>query len=420
MGVCTVQERPNKKNENNSIKISKDFYLSGIINGSERINKREVHDDVEPPIKDIQISISNKKSDNEKDNDLNKSNNSEIKINKSKNGNKNIDDASQPMVTILGDPNENDGNKESQINYEFIGNKNINNDDGNRNEPEVKNTIVNAGMNLPSVQKDNLDNINAGNINNITNSLNMLDNYKDFDINKEYYLICSDCNSYITYIYSVDFDSDKKDYKFTYKCQCEQNVNENKDNYFHLIISNKILKCQEHPDSDIKYLCEICKKQICRECKECKDSNTHLGHDTKYIINNEVIPDSIMDTIKENKDSFKGYDIFEKIFDYYKKTRLPEEQSSLRNSGQSQNDNKSNNKEQNQSELNNNENKENIPEQNEQNNLWDDNRDENNEEKKVEEVKIKSENGNSNERDDENIDKSKMDKNSIKNENEEE
>ena len=53
MGVCTAQERPSKKNENNPIKISKDFYLSGIINGSEK-NK-------EPSKEDDQISSINRK-----------------------------------------------------------------------------------------------------------------------------------------------------------------------------------------------------------------------------------------------------------------------------------------------------------------------------------------------------------------------
>ena len=77
--------------------------------------------------------------------------------------------------------------------------------------------------------------------------------------------------------------------------------------------------CDEHFSTEIKYICETCNKQI---CEKCKDSNAHLEHDIKQIITNEVIPESIMDSIKDKENNFKGFKIFEKIYDFYKQDQI--------------------------------------------------------------------------------------------------
>ena len=317
MGSCAAPEKKrskiNEKNEKND-----GIFLEGIIKGR---NPKSVikgsFEDREGNKSSNRNSL-NSNSNNKTNPKIEKSQNSEIN-NGDKTG-KNNDEESKKINTpdVMGSIKKSGIKDDKSVNLEILGSKNDNNNNINNDNEGIKS--INNEEEKPSPIKNGIEERIFTNGNS--------DIYKDFDINKDYYLICGDCNSYITYIYSAEFNNESNDFKLTYKCQCEQNENENKEEFLQKIISDEKIMCKEHSDSKLKYFCETCKKQICRKCKECKD----LAHDTKRIINNEVIPDAIMDTIKDKKDDFKGFDIFEKIFNFYKKTRLPEDQESSRNS----------------------------------------------------------------------------------------
>ena len=142
--------------------------------------------------------------------------------------------------------------------------------------------------------------------------LNFNRNYEKFDINKDYYLICPDCNLFITRVESVEYDSNFKDFVFNYKCFCK----ENKEYYLYVILKDEKPICEEHKN-EIKFNCRNCKEQI---CEDCRNNNKHDEHEIINIINCEVISDSIMKDISDKKNEFKGFNIFEKIYTFYKIT----------------------------------------------------------------------------------------------------
>ena len=265
MGVCAGDL---KRKENKNIKID-DFHLSGYLKGK----KRKPKDSTEPPKEvDILQNNNNDSNINPKNEENNKIENGSNIIEKEGNIVGNIE-----PVTKKPEDEKNDENN-NQINYDiFIFQEESHNSESKRKE-----------------LKDN-------------------SKYENYDINKDYYLICPDRKFYITKINSVEFDTNINDFKFKYKCLCELDENDYKEKYFHLIISENKLNCEEH-NSELKYICFNCKKQICIECKD----TSHLEHEINTIINNEVIPESIMNTISDKKDNFKGFDLFEKIFNFYK------------------------------------------------------------------------------------------------------
>ena len=278
MGVCTGDS---KKKENKNIKID-DFYLSGILKGK----KRKPEDPIEPP-KEEDKSQNNKVDTNanpEKGEEKNKMEHDNNTIENEENKLDNI----EPVTKKPEDEKNDDKDKNDKINYNIF----IFQEDSQNPESKSKELEHNS-------------------------------KYENFDINKNYYLICPDCKFYITNINSVEFDNNTNDFKFKYKCLCELSETDYQEKYFHSIISENKLNCDEH-NSELKYICENCKKQICIECKD----TSHLEHEINTIINNEVITDSIMDNISDKKDIFKGFDLIEKIFNFYKNyestPKLPE------------------------------------------------------------------------------------------------
>ena len=168
----------------------------------------------------------------------------------------------------------------------------------NKSEPNQENN----SSQTPEKKSNYKDNKNL-------NKENLNKYYEKLDINKDYYLICPSCKLYITIVESIEYDSILNDYKFKYKCFC----NEVRENYLNSIIRDEKPICNNH-NNVINFICQDCSTQICEECK----NNNHNIHNIKNIINYEVIPESIMNNISEKKDIFKGFVIFEKIFKFYK------------------------------------------------------------------------------------------------------
>ena len=262
----------------------------------------------------------------------------------------------QPEPGFDSDENKNGSKKEEPIvkppgiiepiNQNDNPNPNI--DDGNNKEiPVQKNVYISNNLisrivvtEKPIGGNKNDDQINYG----ILDSINKksqdqeTDNnsYEQLDIQKNYYLICPTCELYILNVESVEYNSDSNDFKFKYKCFC----NEVKENYFESIKREKKPICNNH-NSEIEFICQDCMTKICKECKN-KD---HDLHNIKNIISHEVIPESIKNIISKKKECFKGFNIFEKIFNFYKNypmlTNLPDN-TEEKKSQESENNDKNN------------------------------------------------------------------------------
>ena len=84
-------------------------------------------------------------------------------------------------------------------------------------------------------------------------------NYEQFDINKDYYLTCPDCNNinnnyFIQKIDSIDYISDEKDFKLIYKCFSELNDSNKKEKYLYELIT-EMPKCDVHDNENLIFFC---------------------------------------------------------------------------------------------------------------------------------------------------------------------
>ena len=266
------------------------FYLSGIIHGLSKNSGYKLED----------IPISNK-GDNKKTNisASQENKNFELKINSGidNSNNKYIND---PEKTSKGINNNSQKKEKDSINN--------NNNENNKNSEEESLNQKNKRI------YSNNDNDNHSSEYYPPQEENK--NYEIFDINKDYYLVCKECkesNNYITDIQSVEYNPSIKDFKFKYKCSCEQN-----EKFFYELIT-EIPKCDEHYDEKLIFFCENCSKKL---CLLCKSNNNHEGHEIKKLISEDYIADEIYHKIEEQKDNFKGFEIFEKIYNFYH-TRMP-------------------------------------------------------------------------------------------------
>ena len=309
MGVCTTDGPKSKKG---SIKVSKN--ISSNSNAEEPQNGTSIKDmnnksEINRSINKSEIDKSKNKSEIKNDEPDGK----EQKPKNEENFNINLPN------TVLQTP-ENDINKD--INYKIDKNNDYDYKGlfGSKKQEEIQDSnlppqanAINNGSKNPEEEKEN-------NINN---------NYEKFNNYEEYYLICPDCNSFITNIKQPEYDSDNKDFKVKYKCSCE----EKNEKYLYSIISGEKPKCKEH-NSDINFICESCNKQICEECKN-KEHNTHQ---VKNVINSEIISDSINNIILEKKENFKGYDVFSKLIENYKISAHINKDSGIKKIDENQNE----------------------------------------------------------------------------------
>ena len=184
-------------------------------------------------------------------------------------------------------------------NFDKKSNQNLQNE-------EIDETPVYNFIDKEKIEEVNKDDIEVKKNNDDNN--NNYNNYNKFEENKEYYLICPDCDKNIIKIESIIYDSDKKDFIITYKCFCDKNCQK----LLYQIISDDPSYCDDHRNK-LNFLCEKCNKLLCEECLE-----EHKEHKIKDIINEEVISEELIEKINENKDEFKGYNIIQKIIAFYK------------------------------------------------------------------------------------------------------
>ena len=275
---------------------SGNFHMSGIIKGCEDINNIEKDD----------IIDDKKRDEKEKD--------TKIDIKSNQTGKKRQENSPPPSPMIENSSEKKYINiagetKRSQSEVQRINeiNNNIDADKNNFNSYELKSDInlINKSNDLNSQNtpvKEEKEN----------------KNYEQFDINKDYYLTCPDCNNinnnyFIQKIDSIDYISDEKDFKLIYKCFCELNDSNKKEKYLYELIT-EMPKCDVHDNENLIFFCNDCNTKFCLSCKK---NNNHRLHNISIIIKEDIISDEIMNKILEQKDNFKGFDIFEKIYKLY-------------------------------------------------------------------------------------------------------
>ena len=345
MGICSLERKNKKENQ--------DKDKDEIPKENPELNQNEKKSEIDMPINNNKINTSNiqRKNDKKINNISNEEssknegleNNDEIKINISIQENKESQINEDKKIESDNDRKFLTNEPDSQvINIEQIGNTNINqSNDGlnsknekgkegikftndsvnNKNKPDVdfdKNKtkdINNSNINTIDYNYDNNTKTPAKMIknNSVHESINTngkkLNNYEKFDLNKNYFLICPDCNKNILKLESLLYDPKEEDFLVIYKCVC----NKNNKKYFYQIISEKQNLCEKHK-TKLNIFCEICNILFCEECK-----NEHKEHKKKYITYKEITSEEIIFKIKEKKEKFQGIDIIQNIIEFYKK-----------------------------------------------------------------------------------------------------
>ena len=301
MGVCTTdnirRDDPNYKGK------SKEIYISGVKPGSKREEEKAINNPIINPVDSLnQQTIL--KEDNQGDNQENQkiinsvdSLNQRTILKRDNQGNNQENQNDNPKIFMNGNgiTKEPVEGKKISLNYDIM---NSNNNPSQIQGSDIKNE---PNIGIDSSQKSKFANNNSKDFINDNN-------YEYIDINKDNYLICPICKLYVTKVESVEYDSISNDFKIKYKCFCS----EEKENYLHSIIEEEKPICKEHKIT-IEFMCQDCSTQFCEECRNIN----HGEHQIKNIINSEVIPEPIMNSISEKKDNFKGFAIFEKIFNFY-------------------------------------------------------------------------------------------------------
>lgn len=255
-------------------------------------------------IKNINEIDKDKISNND---DAKTSSNENKNIIKEEKDNKNND--SQKINNSI-EQSKNEENINENINPDENNNSNKIEENNQKNEnqqPQQSNQIV-VDNSLKKSNKNELPKTYT-NDGNGYNFINNNDNYNIFKPEeKEYYLICPDCTKNIINILSVEYQQENKDFIISYKCFCPKNPNK----FLYQIISEEKGSCDSHRE-DILFLCEDCNEPLCNECL-----NEHKNHNKKNIINKEIISEEIFGKINEKKNEFKGINIIQKIFEFYK------------------------------------------------------------------------------------------------------
>ena len=144
--------------------------------------------------------------------------------------------------------------------------------------------------------------------------------YEDLDVDNEYYISCPECKNGSLHVEQMKYDIDKNDFKVEYFCACNLSNNKKEEKYFNSLITvnEPTNLCLEHPEYKLSFFCEDCKMVICETCKQ----ENHKEH---QVINNDILPkeeiDNLIKIAEENKEQFKGFDIFNKLLNKYNKEK---------------------------------------------------------------------------------------------------
>lgn len=277
-------------------KEEEEIIAEGIIEPQKINNSQEIKNPQEKNVIDKDKLSNNddaKTSSNENKNIKEEKNDEKNDSQKISNENKNLEEKlkNDNINNEINNPKKTEENNQKNDNQPPLQSNQIEVDDksNNNNKNELPKTYTNEGNDIVDINNN--------------------DNYKIFKPEeKEYYLICPDCTKNIINIISIEYQQEKKDFIVTYKCSCRENPKK----FLCKIISEEKGSCDSHRD-DLIFLCEDCNLPLCDECLK-----EHNNHNMKNIINKEIISEEIFEKINEKKDEFKGINIIQKIYEFYK------------------------------------------------------------------------------------------------------
>ena len=165
------------------------------------------------------------------------------------------------------------------ISGEIINNININNSNKQNLENNLKHT-------MDDFVEDPNENILKDPISTYLNKKENIEenktpnnkNYQHFNFNSEIFISCKFCQFVTPYIETVEYDSQEKDFKVSYKCPCINSDEKKEEAYFRELIYEFKPRdcCIKHDDnlSTLDYFCNDCQIQICEICK----NENHQNH----------------------------------------------------------------------------------------------------------------------------------------------
>ena len=232
-----LQDNNNRKNNQKKTNINNNnpTKIEPIDNTSNGKNKKGISIRITKSLDPDQTNIKTRLSDDNK-----KDINNNIKINKSNNPKrsfiKKTTDNNSKKTTDNNNKKTTDNNnkKTTDNNYnttDFNNNNTINNNITDNNDKTTDNNNITT------------DNNNNNNTTDITNnkSVKKEDNevkqsYSNFDIEKDYYILCPDCKKLFPKIKDIDYDKECNDFIISYTCKCnKKKLNKIKKSY--------LLKC---------------------------------------------------------------------------------------------------------------------------------------------------------------------------------
>ena len=142
-----------------------------------------------------------------------------------------------------------------------------------------------------------------------------------YEISKDYYLVCPNCQCRNPHIENVNIDIDHREFNVSYYCACNILNKEPKSSSLSLLI-NEIKPanlCPIHSNKILKTFCNSCKKSFCESCEKDKDC------DQKYLVNyTKIMSKEDADFMKLISEKFecKNKEIYQKIFgEYFKELK---------------------------------------------------------------------------------------------------
>ena len=160
--------------------------------------------------------------------------------------------------------------------------------------------------------KSKISNIN-GDISKIKfkESINNNNSFLNFDINKNYYLVCPSCKCHTPHIEKINYSSKENDFKVDYYCPCKNNMLKYSFLKTFISLDKPSDLCPLHCKNILNYFCKNCKKSFCELCKE--EHNSHKIEDNDNIISKENL-DELIKIIDEKEDEFKGNEFLKNYF----------------------------------------------------------------------------------------------------------
>ena len=134
--------------------------------------------------------------------------------------------------------------------------------------------------------------------------------------NKDYYLVCPNCQCRNPHIENVNIDIDQRDFNVSYYCACNFLNKEPKISSLSLLINeNKPANlCPIHSNKTLKTFYNICKKSFCESCE--KDIYSHQEYLVNYTKMMSKEDAELMKLISE-KFECQNKEIYKKIFEEY-------------------------------------------------------------------------------------------------------